>query len=144
MFQRTAEMPAFIKKELEKLEEKIQPVMKKASKYVLFSYPLIFISIMNLFLVLFGMTTTENAALTIMIYAIIGAVGMALSKEGKLLRKDILKRTAEYIIERINKSEDASESLKNKYIMLVKGQPFLLIQHFIEFLKEEKRDRLYS
>jgi TRAP-type C4-dicarboxylate transport system permease large subunit len=144
MFQRTADVPAFVKRELEKLEEKITPIMKKASKYMFISYPLIFISVLNLFLVLFGMATPENAALTVVVYAVIGAVGMALSKEGKLLRKDTLKRTADYIIERINKSEDASESMKKKYIMLVKGQQILLIQHFIEFLKEEKRERLYS
>ncbi len=131
------DMPNTAKRELEKLEEIISPFMKKASKYALFSFPLVTFSVINLFLLLFAASDQQYSATTIVIFAVIGAIGLALSKESKLKQREIQKMSSEYIIERIKKSELASDHLKKEYINLVKEQPLLAMQHFITFLKKE-------
>ncbi|MBN6886284.1 uncharacterized protein DUF5392 [Cytobacillus horneckiae] len=138
-----AEMPAFVQKEMEKLNEKISPFMKKASRYALFSFPLIVFSIMNLVILIFAVPYDENMWITVGIYAVLGAVGMALSKESKIRRKEIEKMSMDYIIERINKSEHASEQMKTKYVTLIKEKPITALAQFTAFLQEERRRSYY-
>jgi hypothetical protein len=131
------DMPNFVKREIERLEEIISPFLKKASKYALFSLPLISFSVINLFLLLFVTSEQKFTATTITIYAVIGAIGMALSKEAKIQQIEIQNISSDYIIERIKKSELASAHLKKQYIFLVKEEPSMAMQHFITFLKKE-------
>lgn len=139
MFHISADLPVFVKGELEKLEGKIAPMMKKAAKYALFSYPMIFISLINLFILIFFVSEPHNSAVSIVIYAAIGAIGMALGREGKLLRKDVAEKMMNYIIERMTKSETVADEVKNRYIFFVREQPARMLAHFIDFLKEERR-----
>lgn len=136
-------VPPFIQRELEQLNEKIAPLFKKASKYGLWSMPLVLISVFNLITVLFFIPDKQNMVLTIILYAILGALGMALSKEAKLQRKEIQKISAEYVISRIEKSDIASASLKRKYTSLIKESPFMAINYFIKFLEAENKENDY-
>ncbi len=48
----TNEIPSFMKIELEKLFQKINPLINKNAKYMMFAVPLLFISIFNLIFIL--------------------------------------------------------------------------------------------
>ncbi|WP_059173194.1 DUF5392 family protein [Bacillus sp. FJAT-27445] len=141
MIQFMNDMPNSVKREIEKLEEILSPFLKKASKYALFSFPLITLSIFNLFILLFVNPNQQYAATPIVVFAVIGAIGMAFSKEAKIQRIEIQNISADYMFERIKKSELVSEHLKKEYSSLIKDQPSLAMQHFIAFLKKEHQQR---
>ncbi|WP_026582284.1 DUF5392 family protein [Bacillus sp. J33] len=134
------DMPNFVKRELEQLEEKISPITKKAARYIFWSTPLIILSLINLMTLFFTVPDQETSPLAIFIYAIIGALGFALSKEGKHQQQEIQKISTAYIKERIKKSQWASDHLKSRYKVLINENPRKAIPYFIQFLKEEKRD----
>ncbi|OCA90706.1 hypothetical protein A8F94_02180 [Bacillus sp. FJAT-27225] len=137
MIQFMVDVPNFVKREIEKIDELVSPFLKKASQYALFSFPLIIFSIMNLSLLLFFSPQQQDASIPIIIYAVMGAIGLALSKEAKIQRMEIQTIRSNYMIERIKKSEAAPEPLKKHYISLIKDQPIMAMQHFITFLKKE-------
>ncbi|WP_409274915.1 DUF5392 family protein [Neobacillus sp. SCS-31] len=141
MIQFMNDMPNSVKREIEKLEEIISPFLKKASKYALFSFPLITLSIFNLFIILFASPNQQYTATSIVVFAVIGAIGMAFSKEAKIQRIEIQNISADYMIERIKKSELVPEHLKKEYASLIKDQPSMAMQHFITFLKKEHQQR---
>ncbi|MCM3708154.1 MULTISPECIES: DUF5392 family protein [Cytobacillus] len=134
------DMPNFIKRELKQLEEIVSPLMKKASRYIFWSTPLIILSLINLMTLFFTVQDEKASPLTIFIYAIIGALGFALSKEGKHQQKEIQKRSTQYIKDRISKSHWASEPIKARYQTMINENPRKAIPYFIQFLNEEKRD----
>ncbi|WP_028784797.1 DUF5392 family protein [Thalassobacillus devorans] len=133
------DMPNSVKREVEELEKKLSPVTKKASKYVFLSFPLIAIAAVNLLTLLFMVPEEEVRLSAIAIYALVGAVGMALSKEAKHKQEEIQKRSVDYIIERIRKSNIATERAKRDFTDQVKSQPMNAMKHFVAFLEEEKR-----
>ncbi|MGM8216704.1 DUF5392 family protein [Bacillaceae bacterium W0354] len=137
-------IPNFVKREIDKLEKLTKPVTKKAYKYIFWSYPLIFISVINLIVILFFTPGRELFNGSIIFFAVLGALGFALSKEAKHQRKEILKLSSDYMVSRIKNSEVVSEHLKNQYVSLVKQQPSRSLQHFIEFLKKENKISYYS
>jgi uncharacterized protein (DUF927 family) len=128
-------MPSNIKREIEQLQKILSPLMKKISKYAFWTMPLMGISIMNLvYLLFFGQVTRESIP-AVIIFAVIGALGFALFKEVKLQQKELQKLSSIYIIERINKSEIATDNQKKEYISLIKEQPeSKAMSHFINFL----------
>ncbi|TQS74185.1 hypothetical protein DX933_12725 [Ornithinibacillus gellani] len=132
-------MPNYAKKELLKLEEVMAPFMKRASKYRMWSLPLVAISFINLIILLFVMP--EKHIPMILVYGVIGAFGLALSKEAKYQQKEMLKRSADYITNRIMKSDMVSVSFKKRYVSLVKEQPFLMMNHFTSFLEKEEEEK---
>jgi len=136
------DVPNHVKKEIEKLQELLNPIMKKVAKYTMWTIPLVVFSIFNLLrLTYFGALNQDNLGM-ILFFAFIGAIGMALYKEVRIQRREIKKLSATFIIERIKKSEVATESNKNKYINLVKDQPIgKMFNHFIMFLNEEENRR---
>ncbi|MGM0901152.1 MAG: YwnF family protein [Bacillota bacterium] len=136
------DMPNHVKKEIEKLQEVLNPFMKKVAKYSMWTLPLVVFSFFNLLnLIYFGALNRDNLPM-ILFFAFTGAIGMALYKEVRIQRKEIQKISAKYIIERIKKSEIATESHKNQYIALVKEQPIgKMMNHFIMFLNEEENRR---
>jgi hypothetical protein len=137
-------MPNYIKGELEQLQEVIGPYMKKISKYSIWTLPLLLVSSFNLiFMVITGGLNRENV-IAIGLFALMGAVGAALFKEVRIQQKELQKRSAIYMIDRIEKSEIANDYNKNQYIKLIKNQPASkTINHFINFLIEENnRKRL--
>ncbi|KON88257.1 hypothetical protein AF332_16580 [Sporosarcina globispora] len=134
------DMPNFIKRELEQLEETVSPITKKAARYLFWSTPLIILSLINLMTLFFTVQDEKTSPLTILIYAIIGSLGFALSKEGKHQQLEIQKLSSHYIKERINKSQWATDHLKSRYQSLINENPRKAVPYFIQFLKEEKRD----
>ncbi|SEM21649.1 hypothetical protein SAMN05192533_101453 [Mesobacillus persicus] len=134
------DLPNHIKKEIDKLQEVLHPISKKITRYSIWTFPLIAVSIFNLAgLFLFGQVNQESAPM-ILFLAIMGAIGMALYKEIKIQRKEIKKLSAEYMVERIKNSEVANEYRKKEYIALIQEQSInKMIAHFIHFLNEEDR-----
>ncbi|MGV3489090.1 MAG: DUF5392 family protein [Tuberibacillus sp.] len=135
-------MPNFIKREMEKMEEPLIPYFKKASKYGIWAFPLIVFSLFNLVISLFFTSNWNISA--IVIYAVIGALGMALSRESKLQRKAIKIVSFNYIIKRISDSDIAPEALKKEYILRIKKQPAMTLNFFINFLEEENKANIYG
>ncbi|WP_377558942.1 DUF5392 family protein [Ornithinibacillus salinisoli] len=133
------DMPAFVKKEIEKLNDFLSPFVKKVSKYAFWSLPLITFSIVNLFFLLFLIPSEDRMLVALIFYAILGAFGMALSKEAKLQRKEIQKISSDYIIERMKKSDLVSDRFREDYIKRVINQPVRAMDHFVKFLEEEDR-----
>lgn len=134
------DMPNFVKRELEQLEEIVSPIMKKASRYIFWSTPLIILSLINLMTLFFTVQDEKTTPAAILIYAIIGALGFALSKEGKHQQLEIQKLSLQYMKERISKSQWASDPIKTRYQALINENPRKAVPYFIQFLKEEKRD----
>ncbi|MET3696869.1 hypothetical protein SAMN05877753_101556 [Bacillus oleivorans] len=130
-------LPPFIKREIEQLEKIVSPLAKKVSKYALFSFPLITVSLFNLFFLLFYIPNSQNMIFSIVLYAVLGALGFALLKEVRAQKKEIQKMSTDYIIDRINKSDITSDSRKQEYIKRIQQQPLVTINHFVEFLVEE-------
>lgn len=133
------EMPAFIKNELEQLQKIIGPLMKKASKYTLWSWPMIGISLINLFFLLFVWPDMGDNYAALLVFALIGAFGFALSREAKHKKKEIQSLTTSFFVKRINKSEIVSEPEKKKFTKLVQEQPMRGMYHFVQFLEMENR-----
>lgn len=121
--------------------------MIKTSKYMFWSFPLITISLFNLGFLLFFIPFTNESIPSLVIYAILGAIGFALAKEAKFKKKEIEEISSNYIIERIKKSDVVTEGRQQDYISRLKEQPRLAMHYFIEFLNEEKQKEqrnLYS
>ncbi|WP_026907977.1 YwnF family protein [Paucisalibacillus globulus] len=132
------DMPSFIKKEVDKLNDTIYPFIKKVSKYSFWAFPLIAFSLISLFFMLVIMPDTRTTV-ALILYAVMGAFGFALSKEAKHQRKEILKVSEAFIVKRIKKSDVVTETVKERYIKNVKEQPGFAMNHFIRFLEEENR-----
>ncbi|MCC3357311.1 DUF5392 family protein [Bacillus sp. REN16] len=140
-------LPGFITKELNQLHKKIAPIMMKTSKYMFWSFPLITISLINLVFLLFFIPFTDEAIPSLLIYAILGAIGFALSKEAKFKKKEMEVISSEYIISRIKKSDAVTSERQLDYISRLQNQPELALHLFIEFLNEEdqrEKRNLYS
>src|SRR5699024_9656731 len=130
------QMPGFIKKEIEKLEETLSPFLKKVNRYAFWAFPLIAISLFNLFFMFFVSPADPNI-ISLVIFAVIGAAGFALAKEAKVRRKEIEKISADYMIKRIQSSTTAPEHVKTTYISEIEKHPRKAMVHFITFLKVE-------
>lgn len=134
-----SDLPIFIQRELEKIHEKLVPFMKKAAKYTLWSFPLIGMSIFNVAFQLIFVPSDMRSLFILLLFSVVGALGFAFSKEAKFQKRQVLKLSSQFMIERIFNSKNASEEFKNKYADLVKTQPVHAIQHFVEFLKKENQ-----
>ncbi|GGB46582.1 hypothetical protein GCM10011409_25160 [Lentibacillus populi] len=132
-------IPNAARKELKNLAETLSPFTKKVSMYTLWSLPLLSYSIFSLFFSLFLVSDNEISITALVIYAAIGAIGMALSKEAKWKRKEVQKVSMNYITDRINRSDIVSEGIKKDYIARIKEQPVSALNYFIKFLEEEDR-----
>ena len=132
-------IPAYIQKEIDLISKHVKPLVKKSSTYGFLSIPLILISLTNLFILFINNGFNREMWITILIFAAFAAIGMALSKESKTLQKEIQRKTNDYILERITKSSIVPEFKKNEFVNLIKSQPVLGFNTFINFLEEEKR-----
>ncbi|MCU9612861.1 YwnF family protein [Caldibacillus lycopersici] len=135
----TGSFPESIKKELEAIQRLILPLAKKTSKYMFWTFPLIGISIFNIIYLLFFTERATNIYVMLVIYAIIGAIGLSLLKETKLNKKEIEKIGIRYIVGRIKKSRFVPEDRKNQYIHKIKITPMVAMEQFVKFLQEEER-----
>ncbi|WP_058306552.1 DUF5392 family protein [Gracilibacillus massiliensis] len=131
------ELPSFMKLELEKLFQKINPLIKKNTKYMMFAVPLLFISLFNLiFFLFFGGFSNGMFAIAV-VYALMAAVGLALYKESKHIKRKIKELEMEHMVTRIKKSDVINDYKKKDYISLIKSQPRMGIHTFMNFLTEE-------
>lgn len=134
-------MPFFIKREMEKIAEQVQPLMKRNSRYMLFAFPLILVGGMNL-IILFFQDNWHSAMLPITgIYAFITAIGMALYKESKHVNKKIHQIGKDHMIERIKTSNIVTDDKKKIYVRMVKEQSRMSLQTFFNFLTEENKEK---
>ena len=133
------QVPAYIQKEMEIITKHVKPLVKKSSTYAILSIPLILFSLTNLFILLINHGFNRDMWLTLLVFAILAAIGMAFSKESKSLQKEIQQKSNHYIIERIKKSIIVPEFKKKEFVNLIKKQPILGFNTFIKFLEEEKR-----
>ncbi|MFC4388707.1 DUF5392 family protein [Gracilibacillus marinus] len=140
----TNEIPTFMRTELEKLFTKIGPLMKKNTKYMMFATPLILISVFNLVYFLFFEGLSNEIMTVTLIYALLAAIGFALYKESKRIKKQIKKLELEHIVKRIEKSDVMNEYKKKDYISLIMNQPRLGLQTFMNFLTEEEQRKQMS
>ncbi|KAA0549975.1 hypothetical protein FZW96_01090 [Bacillus sp. BGMRC 2118] len=131
------ESPHYIRNEIIILQEHITPMMKIVSRYTFWSMPLISISILNIFIYITALG--ELKPLPVIIFAILGALGLALSKEARLKQLEVQKVSMDFVINRIQKSDRVSDVIKNKYIALIQEQPIKTITHFIKFLEDENK-----
>ncbi|UOQ48473.1 DUF5392 family protein [Gracilibacillus caseinilyticus] len=133
----TNDVPSFMKIELEKLFNKISPLMKKNARYMMFAMPLLLISILNLIFFLFFGGFDNGMLAIVIVYALMAAVGLALYKESKHIKKKIRELEMEHIVSRIEKSNIVNDYQKKDYISLIKSHPKMGLQTFLNFLNEE-------
>jgi hypothetical protein len=134
-------MPAFIKNELQIIMDVLQPLLKKHSKYLYISIPLMAFSIITLVIRLITGGWYLEGIPGLTIFAFMAALGVALYKESKSVKKDIEKTGMEHIINRINESEHMNDYSKKKYIQAIKSQPKLSFHAFLNFLNEEHQSK---
>ncbi|CQR47881.1 hypothetical protein BN1058_02213 [Paraliobacillus sp. PM-2] len=139
-------MPPFIRREMEKITQQIQPLMKKNSKYMMFAFPLMLVGGFNLVVMFFQGGFSFDMLPITGIYALSAAIGIALFKESKFMNKKIHQIGKEHIIERIKMSRIIGDDKKNVYIKMVKNQSKMSLQVFFNFLTEENQEKqnMYS
>ncbi|GAE28480.1 hypothetical protein JCM9140_4722 [Halalkalibacter wakoensis JCM 9140] len=129
----------YVEKELETIQKRVAPFMKKSSIFSFVSIPLISFSFINLFILLFQVGITQELAVFTLLITIVGALGAALFKESIHYNKKALKVSMDYIVERISKSETMLEGAKENYLKKVHTQPIHVFTTFNEFLQHEER-----
>lgn len=128
------DLPIFVKTELERLFEKLSPLMRKNAKYRIFSLPLLFISILNLLFWLF-IDGLDRGLL--IVYALIAAIGLALYKESSHIKKQNSAIEKEHIVNRIQTSDIINDYKKKDYLSMLETQPRMRLHTFLQFLTEE-------
>ncbi|MDQ0217439.1 hypothetical protein ELQ35_07125 [Peribacillus cavernae] len=135
----TGNFSDYVKNELEQLQKTIAPVLSKTTRYAIWAFPLMTISFFNLFFLLFYSTTGQVTAIQLVIYALLGALGLALSKERKINQKEVQKLSNEYMIKRIENSSYVNDYRKKSYVDTITEQPLTALNSFIEFINEEEK-----
>ncbi|WP_067839968.1 DUF5392 family protein [Amphibacillus sediminis] len=135
------QLPPFIKREMDKISEKIRPLMKKVSTYSMFGFPLMLIGIFNMVIPFLNQEFSMESLLVPGVYALVAAIGVALFKESNFLKKQIHQIGKNYMVERINRSELMEADEKERYIAHVKKYVKMDLQPFFRFLTEENRRR---
>lgn len=130
-------LPAHTKREIEKIQMLVAPLIKKSSIYMLLSIPMIVFSLLNLAVIVFRIPT--ESFLTLVVFSLIGALGFALFKEALHQNKKIQKASIDYIKERIKKSSLVPENSKDMYIEKIQKDPINAFQVFSVFLNQEQR-----
>ncbi|WP_096199560.1 DUF5392 family protein [Bacillus sp. FJAT-45350] len=130
-------LSTYIRKEIEKIQSTIAPLMKKSMLLTFVSISMLSVAIVNLFILIFGSVNSQTVM--IVAFSLLGAIGMALYKETVHQNKEIQKKSIEYIKERIKGSKSVPEETKDQYIEKVTREPMIALQTFCEFLSKEER-----
>ncbi len=133
------QMPVYIEREMSIITDHVKPLLKKSSTYSFIAIPLIVVSIMNLFFLLVYNGVNKEAMGSLIVFSVAAAIGIALYKEAKFLRKEIQQTSNKYIIERIMKSQYVLDYQKKEFVTLIKEKPILGFNTFINFLEEENK-----
>ncbi len=131
-------MPDYIKEEMEGVMRKAKSLIKKNTVFTLLSIPLIVFSVFNLFFLVFRFGVESDMVYVLLLFALLGSIGIALYKEAKAVRKEIRKVSSEHIVERIEASDIVNDYQKRDFIDSIKKRPVLAMSVFIQFLQEEK------
>lgn len=134
-------IPGFMQDEIEQLQLKLSPLLKKNMKYGFFSTVMIGFSIINLFFLLFKNDSLPISKIALGIYALVGAVGFALLKENKHNQREIVKMSQKYMLERIKKSNYLTDARKNNYFKRVNEHPLTAMNVFLSFLLKNNNGR---
>ncbi|WP_096187890.1 DUF5392 family protein [Evansella halocellulosilytica] len=132
-------LSSYTKKEVEKLQTDLAPLVKRSAILTFISFSMLSIAIVNLFLFIFGMG--NNDFVIIFAFSLLGALGMALYKETIYKNKEIQTTSIEYIKKRMVKSTLVPEDTKDQYIEKVNKDPMTAFQTFCDFLSKEERIR---
>ena len=133
------QMPSYVEREMEIIKDHVKPLLKKTSTYSLIAIPISMMSLINLFFLLVYNGVNKEVMGSLIVFSIIGAVGIALFKESKFLRKEIQQKTNKYITDRITKSEYVLDYQKKEFIKLINERPILGFNRFVNFLEEENK-----
>lgn len=139
-------MPPFIKHEMEKIVEQIQPLMKRNSRYIMFAFPFMFVGGFQLIMMFFQGSIGGDMLVVNGIYALMTAIGIALYKESRHMNKKIHQIGKKHMIERIETSRIIADDKKHAYIKMVKKHSKMSLQIFFNFLTEENqaKQNMYS
>ncbi|MDQ0256858.1 hypothetical protein J2S74_004280 [Evansella vedderi] len=139
-FATNSRTPLYIKKEFEEMKKLTAPIVRRYSIYSFISAPLVIFSAINLYFLLFHSTWTSEIPLLI-IYGVLGAIGLALFKESTFQSKQVFKMGYHYMINRMKESKYLYDYRKERYLQLINQNPVDAVNIFREFLKEEERMR---
>lgn len=137
-------LPPFIKREMESIAEKIQPLLKKNTTYFMLGFPLMLVGIINILMHFTYGSWDMSSILIPAVYALMSAIGVALFQESRGLKKQIHHIAKAHIVARIKQSDVMTDDKKNIYISSVQKQPKMDLQLFFKFLTEENRERQSS
>lgn len=135
------EEPLYIKREFEKLNMRLVPLMRKTIFLGAFSVPLITFSFIGLYF-LFVMTSfSSDMAIGIGVFALAGAFGMALFRESLHKGKEMRHTSLVYMKERVANSERLPEETKLRYVKQLQMYPAKSYETFVRFLQHEEHIR---
>jgi len=132
-------IPRYVEKEMEEIQKRTQPIIRKTRKYSFLAILIIPISIMNLLSLVFFTPWSEEVFISTIIFAAIGALGFAFQKEVRYSVKEIHKISIAYMKERVEKSRVLDPGRQHHYIELLNTQPKKTFITFQRFLEEENR-----
>ncbi|MBU8906670.1 DUF5392 family protein [Desertibacillus haloalkaliphilus] len=130
--------PRYTRNELEKIQKLIAPAVKKSTIFIFLSMSMISFSIINLYYLIFG-TGTSGLTIFVLLFSLLGALGVALYKESLHKNKEIQQLSREYIIDRITKSEHLPDDAKDKYVAKIQADPKTTFEVFFQSLDQEER-----
>lgn len=136
-------LPPFIQQEMDKIAEKIRPLMKKVSLYHMIGLPMLIFGVMNMALPFLSSNFQVESMLIPAIYALVAAVGVALFKESRFLRKQVHLVTINYMKDRIKKSQVFEASEKDRFLRKVSERKTMDLPAFFQFLTEEHKRRQF-
>lgn len=133
--------PMYVKREFEQLQSLLAPSIKKTMLYAMIAMPLISFSLFNLYFFIASSAINRNTAVIVGVFALAGALGLALLKESMHKKKELQQKSLEYMKGRIKNSDNLADSAKNKYLEDIQKKPTKSYQIFYEFLQHEERMR---
>ncbi|GEL08001.1 DUF5392 family protein [Salisediminibacterium halotolerans] len=130
---------AYVKHEVDALQKMLAPKMKKSLLYGAIAIPLIISSVFNLYFLLVHVPSGAEMVWFLLLFAVLGAVGMALFKESKFLTNDMRSESYVYMQERVKNSSLLNQELIDRYIHDLQSEPKKAMDTFIMFLEHEER-----
>lgn len=133
------QLPSYIEREMEIITDRVKPLLKKSTMYSFLAIPISMVSLINIFFLLVYKGVNQEVMGSLIVFSLLGAIGIALFKESKFLQKEIQQMSNQYIMDRISKSEYVLDYQKNEFITLIKEKPILGFSTFVHFLEEENK-----
>lgn len=135
------EEPLYIKREFEKLNTRLIPLMKKTIFLGAFSVPLITFSFIGLYFIFVMTSFSGDMAVGIVLFALAGALGLALFRESLHKGKEMRKTSLVYMKERVANSDRLPEETKLQYVKQLQMNPQKSYETFVRFLQHEENIR---